>query len=103
MLRIVRRIGLPTPEVNVMLDLGDGEPPIKVDYLWRRERLAVETDGRGSHGTAQAFERDRRRDQRLTAARWHPVRFSRRQVLHRPIEVERTLRAVYARVIARAA
>lgn len=81
-----------------MLDLADGEHPIRVDFLWRRERLVVETDGRAAHGTAQAFERDRRRDQRLTVAGFHPLRFSRRQVVVGGAEVERTLGDVYARL-----
>lgn len=97
---ICRRAGLPLPEVNVMLDLGDGDAPITVDFLWRRERLAVETDGRRTHGTVQAFERDRRRDQRLTVARWHPLRFPKRQVFRRPAEVQRTLTAVFRRLSA---
>jgi hypothetical protein len=93
-LAIVRRAGLPDPEVNVWLVLPDGEPAIRVDFLWRAQRLAVETDGRRSHGTRLAFERDRRRDQRLTVARFRPVRVTRRQVFGCPDELERTLRAL---------
>jgi predicted transcriptional regulator of viral defense system len=90
-LALAREAGLPLPEVNVLLELNDGEPPIRVDFVWPARRLAVETDGRGSHLTHQAFERDRRRDQRLTMARWRPARFTRRQVKYSPAQVRATL------------
>jgi len=43
--------------------------------------LAVETDGHTHHGTRAAFERDRARDARLTAAGLRVVRFTYRQVV----------------------
>ncbi len=95
-LAIARRAGLPDPEVNAWLVLPDGEPAIRVDFLWRAQRLAVETDGRRTHGTRLAFERDRRRDQRLTVAKLRPIRVTRRQVFGRPDEVQRTLIALTA-------
>jgi hypothetical protein len=94
-LAICRDAGLPTPEVNAWLDIDD-EPAIKADFLWRRERLVVETDGFGSHGTRQAFERDRRRDQRLRLAGYAPVRFTRRQIVREPERVGRTTAALCA-------
>jgi len=36
---------MPLPEVNRWLDMGDGEPMIKADFLWREQRVIVETDG----------------------------------------------------------
>lgn len=66
LLAICRAAGLPAPEVNVWIALSGEE--FKVDFLWRRQRLIVETDGRGAHTTRQAFERDRERDQRLMVA-----------------------------------
>jgi len=41
-----------------------------VDFVWRDQRLIVETDGWQAHGTRNAFERDRRRDADLLAAGW---------------------------------
>ncbi|MFZ0042435.1 MAG: DUF559 domain-containing protein [Solirubrobacteraceae bacterium] len=76
--------GLPAPERQVHVMLDDGEPPIKVDFLWRDQRLILETDGRGFHQTRQAFESDRRRDQRLTLAGWRVVRVSDRQLRDDP-------------------
>ena len=86
-----RRTGMPLPEVNQWIDLGDGEPPIKADFVWRQQRVIVETDGRKFHGTHQARERDPRRDQRAMLAGWRPVRTTWRQVVNRPRELERTL------------
>jgi len=58
MLSLCRRFRLPTPEVNSRIQ------GYEVDFLWREQRLIVETDGWQAHGTRGAFERDRRRDAR---------------------------------------
>lgn len=84
MLTICRQAGLPVPEVNEFLVLPDGGPAIRPDFLWRVHRLIVETDGRRTHQTAQAFERDRLRDQRAMAAGWRVVRITWRQVTREP-------------------
>ena len=95
-LAICRAASLPGPEVNVWLAIDDG-PPIKVDFLWRKAKLVVETDGFESHGTRQAFERDRLRDQRLRLAGYHPVRFTWRQIVYDAARVGATVAALYAR------
>ncbi len=95
-LQLCREAGLPKPAVNEWLSIDDG-PPIRADFLWRRARLIVETDGWGAHGTRQGFERDRRRDQRVRLAGWEPVRFTRRQVLHEPDWVTTTTGVLLAR------
>jgi len=77
----------------VALDDGAGFRP---DFLWRPQRLIVETDGRDVHTTRQAFERDRERDQRLTVAGWRVVRFTWRQITREPDRVVQTLRALLA-------
>ena len=48
----------------------------EVDFVWRRQRLIVETDGWQAHGTRGAFERDRRRDAELLVAGWRVLRIS---------------------------
>ena len=78
-LAIVRRAGLPDPETNAHMTLPDGTP-IRIDFLWRRQRLAVEIDGHPFHRTRQSRERDARRDQLLRLAGFEPVRFTGRQV-----------------------
>jgi predicted transcriptional regulator of viral defense system len=79
-LAMTRAAGLPDPEVQVWLALADGGGPIRVDFLWRPQRLAVETDGGRTHGTRQARERDSDRDQRLTLADWRPIRVTWKQI-----------------------
>lgn len=70
MLRLCRAAGLPVPESNRRVA---GQ---RVDFLWRRERLIVETDGGQAHLTAAAFEEDRRRDVELMLAGWRVARFT---------------------------
>jgi predicted transcriptional regulator of viral defense system len=89
-LALCRRASVPGPEVNGWISLDDGIA-FQVDFIWRAERLAVETDGWGSHGTRQAFENDRRRDRRLSLAGWTIVRFTWRDVERGPAEVTETL------------
>jgi hypothetical protein len=94
---VCRRFGAPTPEVNQWVDLGDGLAPIKADFLWRAQRVIVETDGARTHGTRQARERDPRRDQRAVLAGWTPIRTTWRQVMWRADELAPILRMVATR------
>ncbi len=91
---LTRRIGLPDPEVNGWIVLDDGLPAIRPDFVWREQRVVVQTDGHRSHRTRQKFELERVEDQRLTVANWQPVRTTWRQVFDRPRELERTLLAL---------
>ncbi|MFL5823557.1 MAG: type IV toxin-antitoxin system AbiEi family antitoxin [Solirubrobacteraceae bacterium] len=91
MFRLCRRFGLPQPLVQEWVDLGDGEPMIRADFLWRPQRLIVETDGAKYHGTRQAKERDPRRDQRAMLAGWKTLRTTWRQIFRRPHELGPTL------------
>jgi predicted transcriptional regulator of viral defense system len=93
-LALCGRAGLPPPEVNVPLALG--RDLIEADFLWRDARLIVEADGRAFHDTASAFERDRRRDQRLMLAGWQVIRCTWRQVVDEPADLARTLRKLLA-------
>jgi hypothetical protein len=90
-LGICRGIGLRAPEVNAWITLLDGTPA-RIDFLWRAERLAVETDGHGFHRTRESRERDARRDQLLRLAGFEPVRFTGRQVARDPGWVAAVLR-----------
>jgi very-short-patch-repair endonuclease/predicted transcriptional regulator of viral defense system len=83
-LSLIRAHHLPEPERQIVLDLEDGGPPIRVDFMWPGVKAIVETDGRKYHATDRAFESDRRRDQRLARAGWRCVRVTWRQVHDEP-------------------
>lgn len=95
-LQLCRDAGLPEPEVNAWMTLPDGTPA-KIDFLWREQRLAVETDGHAFHRTRQSRERDARRDQLLRIAGFEPVRFTGRQVAREREWVKRALLALACR------
>ena len=86
---------LPRPRVNAWIALARGNA-VQADFLWPAHRLVVETDGHATHGTRRAFERDRRRDQRLMAAGYRVMRCTWRQVVARPGELGNTLAALLA-------
>jgi very-short-patch-repair endonuclease len=70
--------GLPQPQSNVKLRI-DGKL-FEVDFLWKDQRLVIETDGEETHGTRMAFEDDRRRDQVLASAGYRTARITWRQL-----------------------
>lgn len=74
--------GLPSPRTNVKLRV-DGHR-FEIDLLWDEQRLAIETDGEETHGTRVAFQRDRKRDQILTAAGYRTARITWAQVRDEP-------------------
>jgi very-short-patch-repair endonuclease len=83
------RTDLPPAQFNVMV------AGLEVDALWPDAMVVVELDGRKYHGDHPAFERDRKRDSRLTARdyvvlritwwRWHDEREAAMQELRRTI------------------
>jgi len=87
--------GLPRPITNVHVDVG--EELIELDCLWRDANLDVELDGRASHQTAAAFDRDRLRDRKLKVAGFEVVRVTWSQLHHDADALERDLRALLAR------
>jgi len=73
-LDLCRHYGLPTPEVNVKLG------PWEVDFLWRSQRVVVETDFWAYHRGSVAFEDDHERDLDLRAAGYTVLRFADKQL-----------------------
>lgn len=59
---MVRSAQLPHPDCNRRLH------GYEVDFLWRDQSLVVEVDGYAYHGGQSAFERDRAKDAKLSAA-----------------------------------
>jgi very-short-patch-repair endonuclease len=80
-LRLCRGHRLAEPEVNVRIG------PFEVDFLWREERVIVETDGYRYHRGSQAFEDDHGRDLELHALGYLVHRFTYRQVTEMPQRV----------------
>jgi Transcriptional regulator, AbiEi antitoxin/Protein of unknown function (DUF559) len=77
--------GVPRPECNAKLHIG-GEL-MEIDMFWEAQKLAIETDGEETHGTRNAFQRDRRRDQLLVAAGYRVARVTWRQAEDEPAVV----------------
>lgn len=77
-LAMVRRSGMPEPETNVRI------AGYEVDFLWRRERLVLEADGRATHAIARGFARDRSRDRDLVAAGLRVMRVTWHQIVNEP-------------------
>ncbi len=78
---LLRAAELPQPVANAPL-LG-----YVADFLWPEQKLIVEVDGFQFHSSRQAFEHDRRRDQRLQAAGYQVIRVTWRQLEHEPFAV----------------
>jgi very-short-patch-repair endonuclease len=78
--------GLPLPMTNRQIE------GYEVDCVWEKERLIVELDGRATHDTSHAFERDRERDRALAAAGWRVIRITWRQLHEESHLVEADLR-----------
>jgi len=89
-LRMCTRAGLPEPEVNVKLELGDRL--LEPDFLWRDAGLIVEADSRRYHDTGSAFQIDRKREQLLMLAGWQVARCTWEQVEREPGELAETIR-----------
>lgn len=78
---LVEQGELPRPQFNVWLH------GYLVDALWPAARVVVELDGFATHGHRAAFERDRRRDQRLAAEGYIVLRVTDRQLREEPLAV----------------
>jgi len=88
---LVDRVGLRRPRMNA--DLAMRGRFFEIDALWERERVAVELDSRGIHGTRKKFESDRLRDRILVAEGWRTMRITWRQLQEEPDEIAVDLRA----------
>lgn len=65
---------------------------VVVDLLFARERVVVEVDGWAAHGTREAFEADRRRQNALVTAGYLVLRFTWRDLTEREADVVREIR-----------
>jgi very-short-patch-repair endonuclease len=78
--------GLPHPETNVRLGRHE------VDFLWREQRLIVETDSFTYHRGSISFEDDYARDLDLRAAGYTVLRFNDAQIEEEPERVVAVIR-----------
>jgi Protein of unknown function (DUF559) len=82
--------GIRRPEVNVSIE------GYLCDFVWREERVIVETDGAQAHGTRRARERDPVRDADLQIAGWRVMRLSSVRLFGEPDAVEDQLKRLLA-------
>jgi very-short-patch-repair endonuclease len=78
---LLKAAELPQPVANERI-VG-----LMVDFCWPEAKLILEVDGFRFHGGRAAFERDRRRDQRLAAAGFQVIRITWRQLEEEPMAV----------------
>ena len=67
-----------------------------LDLAFERERITVEVDSRAFHTDADAFQRDRTRQNDLVAAGWTVLRFTWEDIVDRPADVVRRIRGILA-------
>lgn len=97
-LEFLRVRGLPLPETNVWVRIG--QLWIEVDCLWRDRKLIAELDGKQAHLTTHAFEKDRERDRALLVSEWRSIRVTWRMLHHGARELEADLRVLLSRAAA---
>jgi very-short-patch-repair endonuclease len=95
LLPLLSEAALPIPETNVRLRLAG--KVCEVDFLWRRQKLVVETDGGRFHDNPAAGARDSSRNHALAAAGYRLPRLGWEDLRDRPQatlgEIARLLRA----------
>ena len=89
-LAFCRRHRLPPPEPNVRIGRWT------VDFLWRAQRLVVETDFYGTHRGSIAFEDDHQRDLDLRRLGYRVRRYTGAQIRNHPALVVADLGEVLA-------
>jgi len=86
-LAMIERARLPPPQVNATVAGWE------VDFAWPERRVIAELDTYATHGSPLAFERDRARDRKLTAAGWRVVRITDRKPQEAVSDLSRLLAA----------
>jgi hypothetical protein len=94
-LALLDAFALPRPQVNVRVVCRPGVAP-EVDFLWRTQRLVLETDGIRFHRTSRQIERDRRKEAALVRAGYRVLRATSRQVEREPRDVALMVAAALA-------
>ncbi len=90
-LTLIESAGLPAPSTQFRpewLRSVNG----RIDLAYRAEQIVIECDSRRFHGSPEAFQLDRRRDNLAILAGWLPLRFTWEDVTKRPSYVVSTIR-----------
>ena len=85
--RLAADAELPSP------DVGHRIGPYTVDFAWPEHGVVVEIDSWGTHGSRDAFERDRIRDAYLAARGIVVIRITEHRLVDRPLAVAATVAA----------
>jgi hypothetical protein len=80
-LALIQEAGLPRPAT------GYNEAGYELDVYWPEHRFAVELDAFETHGSREAFERDRLRDEELKLAGIELIRVTEARLEREPAEV----------------
>lgn len=82
-LRLLRRsrMALPIAQHTVT---ENGRFVARIDFAYAEEKVGIEVDGFGSHAGRRAWQRDRARDNRLTALGWLMLHVTARDLDERP-------------------
>jgi Transcriptional regulator, AbiEi antitoxin len=83
--------GMPLPVFNCWVEKWE------IDAYWVAERFAVEVDGWETHGSRQAFEDDRLRQEEMKLAGIDCIRVSARRIETEPEQVAQNLRVFLSR------
>jgi very-short-patch-repair endonuclease len=101
MLPLLTHYSLPIPETNAKLRVG--ARTFEVDFLWRAQRVVVETDGGRFHDNPLAQQRDAERNQLLARAGYRVPRLGWDQLRDEPeqtmAEIARFLRSPISSVL----
>ncbi len=89
---LIRRAGLPAPQLNALLYIGN-ELIASPDAWWKDAAVAVEVDSREWHLSPEDWANTMRRHDRMTAAGILVLHFTPRQIRTEPAEVIATIRA----------
>jgi very-short-patch-repair endonuclease len=82
MLPLLTHHSLPIPECNAKLKIGN--KTFEVDFLWRKQRVVVETDGGRFHGNPAAQARDAERNRTLARVGYRVLRIGWEEFRHEP-------------------
>jgi predicted transcriptional regulator of viral defense system len=87
----IEKEGERRPVLNTWVDEWE------IDAYWEAERFAVEVDGWETHGSREAFEKDRLRQEEMKLAGIDSIRISARRIETNPEQVAKRIRTLLTR------